>query len=144
MKTDMAIDERAIDLDLCAANLNRTVSLIGSNLAIFTFVLVFLFPRYASDQLNGILFQVTRAASLLAVFLFVISGVSYFEAIALAKLSMARKRSLIRRGDSTFVMGLMMSTAMPVLILFTLSGLFVVAMIACGLWALSALYILWR
>jgi hypothetical protein len=137
-----AIDERVIDNDLHAANLNRTVSLIGSNLAMFTFVLVFLFPRYASNGLNGVLFQITLTSSLLAVFLFAISGISYFEATAFARLSAERKKALIRRGDSLFVLGLMLSTAMPVLILFTLPGLFGVAVIATALWTLTAGFIL--
>jgi hypothetical protein len=136
-----AIDERVIDHELHAANLNRTVSLIGSNLAMFTFVLVFLFPRYASRELNGVLFQITLTSSLLAVFLFVISGISYFEAVAFARLSVERKKALIRRGDSLFVLGLMLSTAMPALILFTLPGLFVVALVATVLWSLCAGFI---
>ena len=133
-----SVDERPIDLDLCAANLSRTVSLFGSNLAIFTFVLVFLFPRYDADQLNGVLFQVTLTTSLVAVFLFVISGISYFEVIAFAQQSVERKRALIRRGDSLFVLGLMISTAMPTLVLFTLPGLLLVAVIAVVIWTLCA------
>lgn len=137
-----AIEERVTDRELHAANLNRAVSLIGSNLAMFTFVLVFLFPRYVSDQLNGILFQMTLTSSLLAIFLLVISGISYFEAVAFTRLSAGRKMALIRRGDSLFVLGLMHATAMPVLILFTLPGLFVVAVSAAVLWALSAGFLL--
>jgi hypothetical protein len=108
----------------------------------FTFVLVFLLPRYASNQLNGVLFQITLTSSLLAIFLFVISGIFYFEAVPFARLSIERKTALIRRGDSLFVLGLMHSTAMPVLILFTLPGLIVVAVIAAVLWALCAGFIL--
>jgi hypothetical protein len=137
-----AIDERLSDHELHAANLNRTVSLIGSNLAMFTFVLVFLLPRYASNELNGVFFQITLTSSLLAIFLFVISGISYFEAVAFARLSVERKKHLIRRGDSMFVLGLMHSTAMPVLILFTLPGLVVVAVIAAALWTFCAGFIL--
>jgi len=40
----LAVDETGVDLDFVASNLNRTVTLIGSNLAIFAFVLVFLYP----------------------------------------------------------------------------------------------------
>ncbi len=136
-----AVDEEPVNVDLCAANLSRTISLFGSNLTIFTFVLVFLFPRYVSDQLNGVLFQVTLATSLLAMFLFVISGISYFEVIAFADQSIEKKKALIRRGDSFFVMGLMISTAMPTLILFTLPGLLLVAMIAVVIWTLCVGFI---
>jgi len=109
-----AIDETGIDRDFVASNLNRTITLIGSNLAIFTFVLVFLFPRYASNQLNGVLFQVTLTTSLVAIFLFGISGVYYLEVVGAAKTGIARKRVLVQRGDSLFVVSLMLGTAVQV------------------------------
>jgi len=117
------------------------VTLIGSNLAIFTFVLVFLFPRYASNQLNGVLFQVTLTTTLLAIFLFGISGVYYLEVVGMAKTGIARKRVLVQRGDSSFVVSLLLGTAMPALILFTL-GITAVAVIATGLWVLYAGFII--
>jgi len=117
------------------------LTLIGSNLAIFTFVLVFLFPRYASNQLNGVLFQVTLTTTLLAIFLFGISGVYYLEVVGMAKTGIARKRVLVQRGDSLFVVSLLLGTAMPALILFTL-GITVVAVIATGLWVLYAGFII--
>ena len=117
------------------------MTLIGSNLAIFTFVLVFLFPRYASNQLNGVLFQVTLTTTLLAIFRFGISGVYYLEVVGVAKTSIARKRVLVQRGDSLFVVSLMLGTAMPALILFTL-GITAVAVIATGLWVLYAGFII--
>jgi len=117
------------------------LTLIGSNLAIFTFVLVFLFPRYASNQLNGVLFQVTLTTTLLAIFLFGISGVYYLEVVGMAKTGIARKRVLVQRGDSLFVVSLLLGTAMPALILFTL-GITAVAVIATGLWVLYAGFII--
>ncbi len=53
-----AVQEGLIDLELCVANLNRTVAVFGANLTIFTFVLAFFFPRYAASELNGLLFQI--------------------------------------------------------------------------------------
>ena len=117
------------------------MTLIGSNLAIFTFVLVFLFPRYASNQLNGVLFQVTLTTTLLAIFLFGISGVYYLEVVGMTKTGIARERVLVQRGDSLFVVSLLLGTAMPALILFTL-GITVVAVIATGLWVLYAGFII--
>ncbi len=117
------------------------MTLIGSNLAIFTFVLVFLFPRYASNQLNGVLFQVTLTTTLLAIFLFGISGVYYLEVVGMTKTGIARERVLVQRGDSLFVVSLLLGTAMPALILFTL-GITAVAVIATGLWVLYAGFII--
>ena len=117
------------------------MTLIGSNLAIFTFVLVFLFPRYASNQLNGVLFQVTLTTTLVAIFLFGISGVYYLEVVGMTKTGIARERVLVQRGDSLFVVSFLLGTAMPALILFTL-GITVVAVIATGLWVLYAGFII--
>ncbi len=77
---------------------------------------------------------------MLAIFLFGISGVYYFEVVGVAKTSIARKRVLIQRGDMLFVLALLLGTAMPALILFTL-GIITVAIIATILWALYAGFI---
>ena len=104
-------------------------------------MLIFLYPRYLSNQLNGILFQATLTSSLLEIFLFGISGVHYFEVVAMAKTSPTTKMQLIRRGDSIFVLSLLIGTGEPALILFTL-GLTVVAVIATVLWTLYAGFII--
>ncbi len=139
-----AVEEGMVDLGLCAANLNRTVGVLGANLTVFTFVLAFFFPRYDASELNGLLLQITLVAGLLAIFLFVASGISYFEVMAFAILSVEGKKNLVRRGDSLFEVGLMISAAMPAFILFTLPGLLVVAVIAAVLWTLCAGFILRR
>jgi len=64
--------------------------------------LFFLYPRYVSDQLNDVPFQVTLTGSLLTIFLFGISGVHYFEVVAMARASIETKMQLIRRGGSAF------------------------------------------
>jgi hypothetical protein len=136
------MDNTGIDLDYVASNPNRSVALIGSNLAIFTFVLIFLFPRYDSHQLNGVLFQVTLTGSLLAIFLFGISGVLYLEVVAMAKASIETKMQLVRRGDLLFVVSLLLATAEPALILFTLPNLTYVGVIATVLWTLYAVFLI--
>ena len=130
-----------MDPDYVTSNLNRSVTLIGSNLAIFTFVLIFLFPHYASNQLNGVLFQATLTSSLLAIFLFGIAGVHYFEVVAMAKAIVETKMQLVRRGDLLFVVSLLLATAEPALILFTL-GLTGVGIIAAVLWTLYAVFLI--
>ena len=135
------MDDAGIDLDYVTSNLNRSVTLIGSNLAIFTFVLIFLYPRYASNQLNGVLFQATLTSSLLAIFLFGIAGVHYFEIVAMAKASIETKMQLVRRGDLLFVVSLLLPTAEPALILFTLD-LTGVGIIAAVLWTLYAVFLI--
>ena len=68
--TTPVIDDAGIDPDLVHSSLNRAITMIGTNLAIFTFALVFLYPRYASNQLDGVLFQATLTSSLIEIFLF--------------------------------------------------------------------------
>ena len=38
--------------DLAAANVGRSYTLAGTNLAIFTFLLFFLYPRFESGRIN--------------------------------------------------------------------------------------------
>ena len=135
-----AMDETEINREFVASNLNRAVTLIGSTLAIFTFVLFFLYPRYIANQLNSVLFQVTLTTTLLSIFLFGFAGVNYFEALGAPKASIARKKILIQRGNTMFVLALLLGTAMPALILFTINIL-MVATIATALWALYAGFI---
>ncbi len=102
--------------------------------------MIFLFPRYASNQLNGVLFQATLTSSLLAIFLFGISGILYFEVVAMAKASVETKMQLVRRDDLFFVVSLLLATTEPALILFTL-GLPGVGIIATVLWTLYAVFL---
>jgi len=96
--------------------------------------------RFQPPQLNGALFEVTLTSSLLAIFLFGVAGVYYLEVVGVAKNSVARKKVLIERGDALFVLSLLIGTAMPALILFTL-GIIRVAIIAAILRALCAGFI---
>ena len=43
--------------DIAAANVSRTYMLGGTNIAIFTFMLFFLYPRFESGKINPSLFQ---------------------------------------------------------------------------------------
>ena len=45
--------------DLAASNVNRSYSLAATSIAIFTFMLIFLYPRFASGEVNPLLFQAT-------------------------------------------------------------------------------------
>ena len=77
---------------------------------------------------------------MLAIFLFGISGILYFEVVAMAKASVETKMQLVRRGDLFFVVSLLLATTEPALILFTL-GLPGVGIIATVLWTLYAVFL---
>jgi hypothetical protein len=78
---------------------------------------------------------------LFTVFLFAISGMYYFEAVAVPKTSIATKLQLKRKGDLLFLISLLIATGEPALILFTLPNLTVVAVIATVLWTLYASFL---
>lgn len=42
--------------DLAASNVNRTYSLSAMSVAIVTFMLIFLYPRYANGEVDPVLF----------------------------------------------------------------------------------------
>ena len=45
--------------DLAPSNVNRSYSLAATSIAIFTFMLFFLYPKFASGAINALLFQAT-------------------------------------------------------------------------------------
>ena len=64
--------------NLAAANVNRAYSLAATTIAIFTFSLFFMYPRFASGQANGLLFQVTLVVLGVATFAFVFASLYYY------------------------------------------------------------------
>jgi len=59
----------------------------------------------------------------------------------MAKASIETKMQLVRRGDLLFVVSLLLATAEPALILFTL-GLILVGVVATVLWTLYAIFLI--
>ena len=72
-------EDRWLDLDLAAANVNRAGTLVGSTIAVFTFLLFFLYPRFLSGQIDPILFQVTLTIIVLTILSFSLSGLFYYR-----------------------------------------------------------------
>ena len=66
-----------VSLDLANANVNRNITLAGTSVAIFTFLLFFLYPRYVSGEINSILFQFTLAIIVSVIFSLVHSATYY-------------------------------------------------------------------
>ena len=64
--------------DLAAANVNRSYSLAASSIAIFTFMLFFLYPRFASGEINGWLYQAALVVMGVATFSFVFASFYYY------------------------------------------------------------------
>src|SRR5438046_7661232 len=55
-------------------DVSRVVTLVGTSIAIFTFLLFFLFPRFTTGEIDPILFQVTLTVIGVAIFFLVYSG----------------------------------------------------------------------
>src|SRR5215813_12551978 len=66
--------------ELATNNVNRAYSLGGTSIAIFTFILVFLYPTLASGKINALLFQLTLAVMAVATFSFSFASLYYYGA----------------------------------------------------------------
>ena len=136
-----AQEDENVDRDLVASNLTRATTLIGSSMAVLTFLLFFLFPRYANGQIDPILFHVTVSLVVLAIFSFGFSGICYYAIIGIPKMDSTRKLVYARRGDVFFVLGILFAVSEPAMILFTI-GIVIVALIATALLIIFTLFLL--
>jgi hypothetical protein len=119
--------------DLANNNVNRAYSLAGTSLAIFTFMLVFLFPRYASGELDPLLFQSALVVMGLATFSAVLTAYHYYGASLTDRFDEAHRIALARRGDRLWATGYSLLFLAPSLILFGV-GLLIVGTVWLGLW----------
>ena len=76
-------------------------------MAVFTFLLFFLYPRFSSGQIDPVLFQVTLALIVFTIFSFGFSGLYYYGLVGISKLSIARKQAYFQRANMFFVLGLL-------------------------------------
>ena len=94
--------------DLAAANVNRSYSLAATSIAIFTFVLFFLYPRYASGEVDALLFQVILVVMGLATFSFAFASFDYYGASLGGRIDDAERARYFSRGDRLWVLGCVM------------------------------------
>jgi O-antigen/teichoic acid export membrane protein len=127
--------------DLAAANVNRSYQLAASSIAIFTFLLFFLYPRFASGEIDAWPYQATLIVMGVATFSFAFSSTYYYGA-ALGSLSddVARTR-FSRRGDRCWLLGSVLLFLAPSLTLFTVR-LFAVALFWFVLWLVYTLFVI--
>ena len=120
-------------VDLAASNVNRSYQLSATSIAIFTFMLIFLYPRYVSGEINPALFQVTLVVMALAVFSFVFTTFYYYGASLSGRFAESERSSYARRGDRFWLLGYSLLLLDPTLILLCV-GLVVVASAWFALW----------
>jgi Flp pilus assembly protein TadB len=119
--------------DLASANVNRSYSLAGTSIAIFTFTLFFMFPRFTSGDVNPALFQATLLAMGVATFSFVLASFSYYCASVRTRFDEAECAAHSRRGDRLWLVGYTLLFLAPTLILFAI-GLRAVGSVWLALW----------
>jgi hypothetical protein len=127
--------------DLAAANVNRSYSLAATSIAIFTFSLVFMYPRFASGDVSPVLFQVTLVAMGVATFSFVFSSFLYYGAGMSDRIGEAERVHLSRRGDLAWVLGYSLLFLVPSLILFTVN-LALVGAVWFALWLVYVVFVI--
>jgi hypothetical protein len=125
--------------DLAAANVNRSYSLSATSIAIFTFMLVFLYPRYVSGDVNELLFQATLGVMGVATFSFVLASFHYYGSALGGRIEEAERTTYARRGDRLWLLGYTLLFLVPSLILFTV-GLLLVGSVWFGLWVVYLLF----
>ena len=127
--------------DLAAANVNRSYSLAATSIAIFTFSMIFLYPRYVNGEVSPLLFQLTLVVMAVATFSFVFSSFLYYGVSLRDRITEEERVLLARRGDLTWVVGYSLLFAVPSLVLFTVS-LVVVGAVWLGLWLVYVVFVI--
>lgn len=127
--------------DLAGANVNRSYSLAATSIAIFTFMLFFLYPRFTSGEINALLFQATLVVMGVATFSFVFASFYYYCSSAGSRINDAERALYARRGDHFWLLGYSLLFLAPSLILFSI-GLLAVGSVWLALWLAYVLFVI--
>ena len=126
--------------DLAAINVTRTYTLAASNIAIFTFMLFFLYPRFESGRINPLLFQVTLMAMGVATFSLVFATFHYYRCSLAGRMSDIERTLHARRADRFWLLGYTTMFLAPSLVLF-LIGLWAVASVWLAFWLVYLFFV---
>jgi hypothetical protein len=127
--------------ELAASNVNRAYSLAATSIAIFTFMLFFLYPRFASGEINALLFQFTLVVMGVATFSFMFASFYYYGSSLGGRLDEAERALYSRRGDRFWLLGYTLLFLGPTLILFCL-GLLAVGAAWFALWLVYLFFVI--
>ena len=126
--------------DLAAVNVTRTYTLAASNIAIFTFMLFFLYPRFESGRINPLLFQATLLAMGVATFSLVFATLHYYWCSLGGRMSDTDRTRYARRADRFWLLGYTTMFLAPCLVLFLLR-LRIVASVWLAFWLLYLFFV---
>ena len=127
--------------DLASANVNRSYQLAASCIAIFTFLLFFLYPRFVSGEVDAWPFHAALIVMGVATFSFAFASFHYYGASLGGRIDDAAKAQYARRGDRFWLLGCVMLFLTPSMILFTV-GLLAVASAWFALWLVYLLFVI--
>jgi high-affinity Fe2+/Pb2+ permease len=124
------------------ANENRslTAGLGGTTIAILTFVLIFLYDRALTGQINNLLFQGTLLIIVVSLSLISLSSLNYWFVMEALRTSPSRAAHYQLRADQLFASSVVLLLLEPTLILFTVQ-LYYVGVVALALWGVGILVI---
>ncbi len=127
--------------DLAAANVNRAYQLAASSIAIFTFLLFFLYPRFVSGDIDALSYQATLIVMGVATFSFAFASFYYYGASLGGRLDEAERAQYARRGDRFWLLGCVLLFLAPSMVLFTVR-LLAVASFWFALWLVYVLFVI--
>jgi hypothetical protein len=127
--------------DLAASNVNRSYSLAATSIAIFTFTLIFLYPRFAIGEVNALLFQATLVVMGVATFSFVFASFYYYGSSLGGRIDDTERARYSRRGDRFWLLGSTLLFLEPSLVLLSV-GLLVAGSVWLALWLTYMLFVI--
>ena len=105
--------------ELAAANVNRSYQLAAASIAIFTFLLFFLYPKFVSGDIDARAFQAALIVMGIATFSFAFASFFYYGASLTDRIEEGARSHYARRGDRFWLLGCVLLFLTPSLILFT-------------------------
>jgi hypothetical protein len=130
----------SMQAEFATTNVNRSYWLGATSITIFTFMLFFLYPRYASGEVSALLFQATLLVMGVATFSFVFASLHYYGASLASRMDDADRALYARRGDRFWLLGYTLLFLAPSMILFTVR-LFAVGSVWFALWLVYLLFV---
>lgn len=127
--------------DQASANVNRSYQLAASSIAIFTFLLFFIYPKYIDGQVDAFSYQASLIIMGVATFAFAFSSFYYYGASLDGRIDDPERARYSRRGDHFWLLGCILLFLAPSMILFTVR-LLAVAAAWFALWLVYLCFVL--
>ncbi len=118
-----------------------TTALGGTCVAIFTFLLFFLYPQFAAGKVDPNLFQLTLLVVIASVYLLVFASWYFFLFTQSLGMDAERTMKHLARADACFGVAVTVLTLAPALVLLTVN-LLALGFVALGMWSVYVVFVL--